>query len=161
MKFKLIVGIFGLALTAILQEPALCEELKPIPQKVDDAVYYSGVVAWWSTMFMTLSYKSALAAKGFAVKNPPMSIFIVLIGLFIWDEAHDIKVGRIVPSSSTETIKCTPELKELIDQIPVGEGLRVPIIIFKTSNNTVVELITIPGVEEGASTVLTVFTILP
>ena len=60
-----------------------------------------------------------------------------------------------------ETIKCTPELKELIDQIPVGEGLRVPIIIFKTSNNTVVELITIPGVEEGASTVLTVFTILP
>jgi len=158
---KVIIGMLGLALTAIFHEPALCEELKPTPQKVDNLVYLSGVVGWWSTIFMTLSYKSALAAKGLALKNPPISMFIVIIGFLIWDEANDIKAGRIVPSSSTETIKCTPELKELIDQIPVGEGLRVPIIIFKTSNNTVVELITIPGVEEGASTVLTVFTILP
>ena len=161
MKFKLIVGIFGLALTAILQEPALCEELKPISQSVADKHNYNGAVIWWTTVFMTVTGKSLLAAQGLALKNPPISVFIFLIALLEWHIANDIKRGLIVPSSSMETIKCTPELKELIDQIPVGEGLRVPIIIFKTSNNTVVELLTIPGVEEGASTVLTVFTILP
>jgi len=161
MKFKLIVGMFGLALTAILQEPALCEELKPISQSVADKHNYNGVVIWWTTVCMTVMGKSLLAAQGLALKNPPISVFIFFIALLEWHIANDIKRGLIVPSSSLETIKCTPELKELIDQIPVGEGLRVPIIIFKTSNNTVVELITIPGVEEGASTVLTVFTILP
>jgi hypothetical protein len=45
MKMKVIIGMLGLALTAIFQEPALCEELKPTPQKVDDVVYLSGVVA--------------------------------------------------------------------------------------------------------------------
>ena len=81
MKFKLIVAMFGLALTAILQEPALCEELKPISQSVADKHYFNGAVMWWTTVFMTLTGKSLLAAKGLALKNPPISVFIFLIAV--------------------------------------------------------------------------------
>jgi hypothetical protein len=58
MKYKLWIIGLGLAMTASLQEPAFCEELKPIAQKLDDADNFSSVLIWWISVFMILTHKS-------------------------------------------------------------------------------------------------------
>jgi len=144
---KCVLLIIALILTATFQEPTFCESANiEYPDK--DTGYQ-----WWLlSIFVarTLSGSIGAAIAGYA---------ILIAGNVCLDNIYALKYGYGV-NSSTQTIKRSPQIMELIDQIPVGEGIQVPITILKVSNNTVVEIITIPGVVEGANTVFTVFTIL-
>ena len=158
MKFKILIAILGLVVTTILQYPSYCDGLNPAItmdkltiQKLGDQKFV-GAMLWTAGVYMTI------VSKVLYRRALPFYFHVCLIGL---QHMHDYLAGLTPKSPAMEVIKCSPELMDVILRIPVGEGIRVPITIYKVSNNAVVELITIPAAGEGANMALTIFTIIP